>query len=161
MDKLTNDQLKDELLKALSNVGDLIKTTRKSKDLKIADLSKLAGVSSSVISDLETHKGVMPNISTLVVLANSLDLPADTFINLMFVNINGNSTSNNLGKLEKIQTALSEYGLPPVCMNRVLDYVDYFVSVDKIQDILKNPPFCANTTEYIEKLERIKKGIRS
>lgn len=50
---MNNDMLKEQVLDLLYKVGDLIKNTRETKGIKMADLAKRSGVSTSVISDLE------------------------------------------------------------------------------------------------------------
>ena len=177
---MDNNKLKEKVLMLLCNIGDIIKSTRDSKKIKISDLSKLSGVSPSVISDLENHKGVMPSIYTLISIANALELPEETFLELIWSNINKKITFDNLPKLEKLKSVLTDYGLPVSCMNRVIDYIDYYVALDQIENnykvinliyeselsngtqydnIMLDPTLIMETKKNIERIEKIKAGL--
>lgn len=135
--KLEHNKLREKVEKALENIGDLIKKERKRKDIKIAKLSALAGVSSSVISDLENHKGVMPNIYTLVAIADALDLPDETFLNVIWGNVANKKTLDNVGKQERLKAVLSDYGLKANYMDKVISQVNYYISLENLDIDLK------------------------
>lgn len=131
---MNNKILRDQVLDLLHKVGDLIKTTREAKGIKMADLAKRSGVSTSVISDLENHKGVMPNIYTLITIANALELPEGAFLQLMWGNITTQETVDSINRLDKLKQSLLEYGLPNECLDRVIDYIDYFTTLDNFEN---------------------------
>lgn len=135
--KLEHNKLREKVEKALENIGDLIKKERKRKDIKIAKLSALAGVSSSVISDLENHKGVMPNIYTLVAIADALDLPDETFLNVIWGNVANKKTLDNVGKQERLKAVLSDYGLKANYIDKVINQINYYVSLENLDTDFK------------------------
>lgn len=150
-----NDTLKEKVLKLLYMVGDTIKSKRKSEKITIFDLAEKAGISPSVISDLENHKGIMPNIYTLLAIANALGLSEQTFLKYIWEGANDPDAMCNLTAEEKLMTALIEYGLPANCLESVINYVDYFVSLNQRSKFLDN---CSQKIFSVcKKLEKNKK----
>jgi len=127
------EKLRDKVNQLLDDIGDLIRNERTNKNIKMAQLSEMAGVSSSVISDLENHKGVMPNIFTLISIANALDLPNETFINMMWGNLDERNTLEDIGKQERLKAALSDYGLRANYIDRVINQVNYYISLENLE----------------------------
>ena len=137
MGKRSKEQVTEQVKQVLHNIGDTIKQARTSKHLTMSDLAKLSGVSSSVISDLENYKNVMPSIQTLMLIANALELPEDTFIKEVWVNVAERNANRDTIAVEKLRLALSEYGLPAVFMERILDQINYYTSMNNLENNYK------------------------
>jgi transcriptional regulator with XRE-family HTH domain len=74
---------KEELKEITTKVGNLIKTRRDKLGLTVAKLSEISGISTAVITDLETGKNKIPNLLSFVCLAEQLGLE-DEFTQLIF-----------------------------------------------------------------------------
>lgn len=133
MSILTNEQVDTILKQVLHDIGNTIKDARTRHNLTMAKLAEKAGVSSSVISDLENYKNIPPNIQTLMRLANALELPEETFLKKIWVNITKQNAHRDMHATEKLRLALSEYGLPTVCIGRIIDQVNYYTSLNYIE----------------------------
>ena len=133
MGKRSKGQVTEQVKQVLHNIGDTIKQARTNRKLTMSDLAKLSGVSSSVISDLENYKNVMPSIQTLMLIANALELPEETFIKEVWVNVAEKNANRDTLAIEKLRLALSEYGLPAVFMERVIDQINYYTSMSNIE----------------------------
>ncbi|MDO7204427.1 helix-turn-helix transcriptional regulator [Paraclostridium bifermentans] len=60
------------------NIGEKISQIRKSKDLSVRDLSKLCGVTASMLSQIE--RGIAnPSVNSLKSIASALNVPLFTF----------------------------------------------------------------------------------
>lgn len=138
MSILTNEQVDTILKQVLHDIGNTIKDARTRHNLTMAKLAEKAGVSSSVISDLENYKNIPPNIQTLMRLANALELPEETFLKKIWVNITKQNAHRDMHATEKLRLALSEYGLPTVCMDRILDQIDYYISLNCLENNCTN-----------------------
>ncbi len=126
---------------ALYKIGDLINLTRKEKGLNLAKLYELSGISSSIISDLENHKGATPNIHTLIAIANALELPKETFIKII---VDSFKECKKSDKINALKIALTEYGLPSKYLEPVIDYINHLMlKQEKAYTVLLN--------KYIEK----------
>lgn len=180
MDTNEHKQLKEKVLKILFNIGDLIKDTRKAKKIKIADLAQGANVSSSVISELENHKGVMPNLYTLISITHALGLPDETLFEHAWKNVSKTQAFNDLPMLDKLKNALTDYGLPPACLNNVISYIDYYIAINNLESCYKiikaiyknelkegtaidhvmlDPLLIIEANKNIDRLEKIKSDI--
>ena len=166
----------------LRNIGDLVKTTREAKDMSMGELSKRSGVSSSVISDLENYKNIMPNILTLMKIANGLELPEEALMEKIWCNATRRNNDKELNVLNRLKTTLTEYGLPPTCMARVIDYIDYYKSINELETDYKiineiyesemnngtiidnvrlDPTIILEAKKNILRLEKIKAGLQN
>ena len=132
MEKKELEKLKEQANKGLFEVGDAIKQMRTKKGWSMSELAKQAHVSPSVVSDLETHKGVMPNVFTLLSLAKALELPENTLLEMMVNKTFNTIKDENTDKISQITRLMIDYGLPPSCVDRVLDYMNHFVSMANI-----------------------------
>lgn len=180
MNNTEHAKLKEKVLNILYNIGDLIKDTRKANNIRISDLAQSANVSTSVISELENHKGVIPNIYTLISITHALGLPDETLFEHAWKNVSKVQTFDDLPTLEKLKNALTDYGLPPACLNSVIDYVDYYVAINNLQrdykiikfiyenelkegtaidNIMLDPTLIAETYKNIARIEKIKSSI--
>ncbi len=133
MGKKSKEQVIEQVKQVLHNIGDTIKQARINKELSMSDLAKQSGISSSVISDLENYKNVMPSIQTLMLIANALELPEDTFIKEVWVNVAEKNANRDSLAIEKLRLALAEYGLPAMCMERIIDQINYYTSLNYLE----------------------------
>lgn len=180
MNNIEQAKLKEKVLNILYNIGDLIKDTRKANNIRISDLAQSANVSTSVISELENHKGVIPNIYTLISITHALGLPDETLFEHAWKNVSKVQTFNDLQTLDKLKNALTDYGLPPASLNSVMDYIDYYVAINNLQrdykiikaiydyeleegnnndHIMLDPLLIIEANKNIKRLEKIKSGI--
>jgi len=65
----------------LKRLGGNIRYLRQGKDLSLAKLHELSGVSKAYISDLENGSGGRPNIQYLYAIATALDTSLDALVN--------------------------------------------------------------------------------
>jgi transcriptional regulator with XRE-family HTH domain len=63
---------------AADRVGERVASCRKDRQLKVSELARMVGVSPSLISQIERGQS-QPSVATLFALAESLDVPVDTF----------------------------------------------------------------------------------
>ncbi len=131
MNKKEKAELKEKVKKVIENIGDFVKKGREDKGWSMSKLAEESGVSSSLISDLENKKGKMPNIFTLIVIAKTLELPDETFVNAIWDSV-GKKEPTKKGNINYLKTALNNYGLPSKDMNNVLEYISYFMAMEDI-----------------------------
>ena len=115
----------------VNNIGDLIRNTRTAKNISMAQLAKMYNLSSSLISDLENHKGKTPNIYTLVAIARALDIPDGTFIEKIWQNVNIHN--KEISDDNKLRTALLDYGVPEQYVKNIMDYATFLASISKVE----------------------------
>lgn len=127
-------KLKEQANKGLFEVGDAIKQMRTQKGWSMSELAKQAQVSPSVVSDLENHKGIMPNVFTLLCLAKALELPENSLLDIMVNKTFNTLEDENIDKICQITRLMLDCGLPSSCVDRVLDYMNHFVSMANIYD---------------------------
>ena len=109
----TSTEVKEYTIEFLHKLGDLIKSTRKEQGLSLQDVYLLSGISSSVISDLENHKGAIPSIYTLFSILNVLEVPIGPLL--------GASSSS---KEQILKSALLTYGLDLKYVDRVVGFIE-------------------------------------
>ncbi len=63
---------------ATARIGDRVSELRNERGIRVSDLARKAGVSSSMISQIERGRS-RPSVGTLFALAHVLDVPVDTF----------------------------------------------------------------------------------
>lgn len=137
MNDIEFDKLKKLANKGLYEVGDALKQFRTQKGWTMSELARNAHVSSSVISDLENHRGVMPNVFTLLTIAKALELPENALLDVL-VNKTFNTTKDSdTAKISRITQLMIDYGLPAVCVERVIDYMNHYVMMANIYDKLR------------------------
>ncbi|SRR6266568_1648505 len=66
----------------LKRLGENIRYLRQGKNLSLADLAKMSGVSKTYISDLENGLGGRPNVQYLYKIATALETTIDALIKL-------------------------------------------------------------------------------
>lgn len=130
----TKKHIEANVKQVLHDIGRTIKDARTRKKMTMAQLAEKAELSSSVISDLENCKNVIPNIQTLMLIANALELPEETFLKQIWVNITQNNKHQDSHAVEKLRLALAEYGLPAVCMDRIIDQINYYISLSYLEN---------------------------
>ena len=145
MEKKELEKLKEQANKGLFEVGDAIKQMRTQKGWSMSELAKQSHVSPSVVSDLENHKGIMPNVFTLLCLAKALELPENALLE-MIVNKTFNTIKDeNTDKISQITRLMIDCGLPPACVDRVIDYMNHFVSMSNIYNQMHRARLIYNT----------------
>ena len=97
----------------------------------MAQLANMSNLSSSLISDLENHKGKTPNIYTLVAIARALDIPDGTFIEKIWQNVNIHN--KEISDDNKLRTALLDYGVPEQYVKNIMDYATFLASISKVE----------------------------
>ena len=130
------ENFKNKVKRILRDVGDLIKTTRDRRKMTMSELAQKAGVSSSVISDLENYKGIMPNIYTLLTIANALELPEETLLEIICKKATRKNDEKNINKLDKIIKLMVEYGVSPIFVREIIEYMQYFIAISKIKNTM-------------------------
>lgn len=135
MEKLSNKDIKEKINQILFELGDLVKNKRKEKAIKISDLSKLSGVSSSVISDFENHKGVMPSIFTLFSIMYYLEISSSETIN-KFSPIQSKEENKKLegNNYSLIKMGLLGIGLSNDECKEIIDFIR-FKAKDKVKNL--------------------------
>lgn len=147
MEKKELEKLKEQANKGLFEVGDAVKQMRTQKGWSMAELAKQAQVSPSVVSDLENHKGIMPNVFTLLCLAKALELPENSLLDIMVNKTFNTIEDENTDKICQIIRLMLDCGLPSSCVDRVLDYMNHFVSMASIYDKMNLIKLIQNTEE--------------
>lgn len=132
MEKKELEKLKEQANKGLFEVGDAIKQIRTQKGWSMSELAKQSHVSPSVVSDLENHKGIMPNVFTLLSLAKALELPENALLEIMVNKTFNTVKGEKIDQISQITRLMIDYGLPPSCVDRVLDYMNHFISMSYI-----------------------------
>ena len=118
-------KIKEEVKIIIKNFGKLVAKTRKNKNIKLQDLSKKSGVSVGVISDLENGKEKIPNLYTLIALAQTLEMNNDEFLRIIFGEIvHPDPTKKN--ERELLIDALIAYGVPEDVIENILMGLDLF-----------------------------------
>ena len=130
------NSLKNKVNKIVENIGTLIKNQRAEKGWSMAHLASLCGLSPTLVNDLEHHKGAVPNIYTLMALAKALELPDDEFIKLFWSKVN-NEHQDKINKQARLKTVLTEYGLPPKYISKVMTNIDFYKALDSLGDTYK------------------------
>ena len=108
--ELSAEELKESIYMSLNYFGDLIKSVRISKGITIHELAKMAGVSPSVISDLENHKGVMSSTYTLFSISYCLGITPSEIINIFA--LKKVNTGFNKDKFRKLANL---YNMSAIC----------------------------------------------
>ena len=124
---------KDELKGITQKVGELIKAKRIQKELTVAQLSKISGISTAVITDLETGKNKIPNLLSFVRLAKELGLEKE-FTQLIFPSMTDNNGTNEDG-VKRIETFLLNYVSPSLARN-IAETVYVMGSIEKMRNQL-------------------------
>lgn len=127
-------KLKEQANKGLFEVGDAVKQMRTKKGWSMSELAKQAHVSPSVVSELENHRGIMPNVFTLLSLAKALELPENALLEIIANKTFNTIKDDNTDKINQITRLMIDYGLPPACVDRVIDYMNHFVAMSNIYD---------------------------
>lgn len=131
--RITVASKKDEMKYITEKLGSLIKTKRDKMGLTVAQLSKISGISTAVITDLETGKNKIPNLLSFVCLANELGLEKE-FTQLIFPSKNKNTKQ---GSAKQIETFLLNYVSPSLAQN-LAETIYVLGSVEKMRSQLSD-----------------------
>lgn len=63
----------NEVMERVYKLADAIRTTRRIKNITQKELSEKAGVSTSIISQIENHK-IVPRLETVIKLTSALEI---------------------------------------------------------------------------------------
>ncbi len=140
-------KLKEQANKGLFEVGDAVKQMRTKKGWSMSELAKQAHVSPSVVSELENHGGIMPNVFTLLSLAKALELPENALLEIIANKTFNTIKDDNTDKINQITRLMLDCGLPSSCVKRVIDYMNHFVSMSNIYDKMYLIKLIQNTEE--------------
>jgi transcriptional regulator with XRE-family HTH domain len=75
---MTDDPLPEAPARGPTGLGKRVAAYRTTRGLKVSELARAVGVSSSLISQIERQQS-QPSVSTLFALAEALDVPVDAF----------------------------------------------------------------------------------
>jgi transcriptional regulator with XRE-family HTH domain len=97
---------------AADRVGERVASCRKDRQLKVSELARMVGVSPSLISQIERGQS-QPSVATLFALAESLDVPVDTFFLKEGASGPGGEPATGSSRTEAAETAAPAAGSPP------------------------------------------------
>ena len=96
-------------------LGQRVRERRREFKLTIAELSKIAHVSSTVITDLENGRS-LPKVYVLAKLFNALQMESETFLPKV---VNYSDTA------ERLEDLLMELGVSAVSIDRVMHFIRF------------------------------------
>lgn len=119
---MMKDTAKSIRKRILDELGIFFANARDEKNFSVRKLSDLSGVSSAVISDLETCKS-MPRFETIIQLALALDI---TDMNKVFSNfIKDDSQVQTHLPFKQIRLTLAELEFSNGEINQIIQYIRY------------------------------------
>jgi transcriptional regulator with XRE-family HTH domain len=103
------------------NIGETIRRIRKSKKMTLKQLSEMAGITISFLSDLENSKR-LPSIDTLKNISVSLDTPLYS----LFIETTDSYTETEADKMQSVQADI--FNMPPSHEKFILQAKALFMS---------------------------------
>lgn len=143
---------KDELKYITEKLGKLVKTKRDELGLTVAQLSKISGISTAVITDLETGKNKIPNLLSFVCLANELGLEKQ-FTQLIFPSKNEDENTKE-GSAKQIEMFLLNYVSPSLA--KTLSETIYMMgTVEKMRNKLSDKDYSIPLEDLLSRCNQI------
>lgn len=148
---------KDDLKHITEKLGELIKTKRDKLGLTVAQLSKISGISTAVITDLETGKNKIPNLLSFVCLANELGLEKE-FTQLIFPSKNEDEDTKE-GSTKQIEIFLLNYVSPSLAKS-LSEAIYIMGSVEKMRNKLSDKDCLIPLEDLILRYNQINTGLK-